>query len=77
MVMSEEIEPIVDEEAFQRVQRSIKVAALRGRPLDDDSCANCLYYLEPGEDLAFCWHEKLQMLVGSQWWCQHWEMIPE
>jgi len=68
------IEPTVDEAKFQQAQRVVKVAALRGTPLDDDSCANCLYYLEPGADLAYCWQEKVQINVASSWWCHFWEM---
>jgi hypothetical protein len=64
----------VDEERFEAAQRVIKVTALRGTPVEGDSCANCYYYLEPGEPFAFCWHDKFQMLVGAEWWCQHWEM---
>lgn len=70
--MSEE--PRVDEEAFNAVQRRLRLTALRGTPVDDDSCGTCYYYLEPGRPLAFCWHEKLQVLVGDAWWCQHWQM---
>ena len=69
-----DVEPIVDEEKFQRAQRLLKVTALHGSPVEGDSCANCLYFLEPGEELAYCWHEKLQTLVGSNWWCHYWEM---
>jgi hypothetical protein len=68
------IEPEVDEARFADVQRVVKVAALRGEPLDDDQCSTCLYYLEPDAPFAFCWHEKLQILVGSAWWCHFWEM---
>jgi hypothetical protein len=67
-------EPVVDEARFAEAQRVVKVAALRGSPLDDDRCGNCLYYLDAGEDLSFCWHEKLQVLVGADWWCHFWEM---
>jgi hypothetical protein len=67
-------EPEVDEARFAESQRVVKVAALRGEPLDDDRCADCLYYLEPDAPLAFCWHEKLQILVGRDWWCHFWEM---
>ena len=70
-------EPTVDEEKFEAAQRVIKVTALRGSPVDGDSCATCFYYLEPGEPMAFCWHEKFQMLVGAEWWCQHWEMTDD
>lgn len=66
-------DPQVDEVRFAEAQRMVKVAALRGTPLEGDRCANCYYYLEPEESLAFCWHEKLQVLVGSEWWCHYWE----
>jgi hypothetical protein len=67
-------EPIVDEVRFADAQRVARLAALRGTPLDDDRCRACYYYLDPDADLAFCWHEKLQILVGSDWWCHFWEM---
>jgi hypothetical protein len=67
-------EPQVDEARFAAAQRLVKVAALRGTPLEGDRCATCYYYLEPDERLAFCWHEKLQVLVGADWWCHYWEM---
>jgi hypothetical protein len=66
--------PEVDEARFADVQRVVKVSALRGEPLDDDSCANCFYYVEPGSAFAFCAQEKLQILVGRDWWCHFWEM---
>jgi hypothetical protein len=71
------IEPTVDEAKFQSAQRVVKVAALRGAPLDGDSCATCLYYLEPDAELAYCWHEKLQVNVGANWWCHFWEMTED
>lgn len=70
-------EPVVDEAAFHAAQRHIRLTALRGTPLEGDSCGSCHYYLEPGQPLAFCWHSKLQILVGTNWWCQHWAMTEE
>lgn len=70
-------EATVDEEKFEAAQRVIRVTALRGSHVDGDGCANCYYYLEPGEPMAFCWHEKFQMLVSAEWWCQHWEMTDD
>ncbi|MGE0793831.1 MAG: hypothetical protein AB7H43_03450 [Acidimicrobiia bacterium] len=67
-------EPAVDEAAFERAQRAVKLSALRPTPLEGDSCGNCYYYLEPDAGLAFCWQEKLQILVGRDWWCHFWEM---
>ena len=68
------IEPEVDEQKFQQAQRALKISALQAHPSDGDSCRSCLYYLEPASDFAFCWHEKLQILVGADWWCHYWEM---
>jgi hypothetical protein len=70
-------EPDVDEVRFAAAQRVVKVAALRSTPVDEDSCSTCLYYLEPGEGLSFCWQEKVQILVGAGWWCHFWEMRDE
>jgi hypothetical protein len=70
-------EPEVDEARFQQAQRAAKISALRGTPLDDDRCGVCYYYLDPGAPLAFCWHDKLQILVGENWWCHFWEMTEE
>jgi hypothetical protein len=67
-------EPEVDEARFQQAQRALKISALQAAPSDGDSCSTCFYYLESGRELAFCWHEKLQILVGSDWWCHYWEM---
>ena len=67
-------EPEIDEVRFADAQRVVRISALRGQPLDDDRCGACLYYLTPGDALAFCWHEKLQVLVGESWWCHFWEM---
>ena len=47
------------------------------QPNGDEGCDNCLYYLEPDKDFAYCWHPKLRLVVGGEWWCQWWEEIPE
>jgi hypothetical protein len=67
----------VDEAKFAAAQRAAKVSALRGAPLDGDRCGTCHYFLEPDAAFSFCWHEKLQILVGAEWWCHFWEMTEE
>ena len=49
------------------------VVAFKGVPYGDEKCGNCLYYLNPDDKLAYCWHPKLRILVGAEWWCQWWE----
>jgi hypothetical protein len=52
-------------------------AVLRGHPYQDkERCANCLYYLDPGDEISYCWHPQLRILVGADWWCQWWDAIP-
>jgi hypothetical protein len=70
-------EPEVDEARFRQAQRALKISALQASPSDGDCCGNCFYFLEPGSDLSFCWHEKLQTLVGADWWCHYWEMADQ
>lgn len=72
-----EIEARIDEARLREAQRTVRLAALRGSPLDGDRCRDCYYYLDPGAELAFCWHEKLQILVGADWWCHYFEMRAE
>jgi len=67
-------EPEIDENRFREAQRVTQLAALRGTPMDGDRCGGCYYYLDPAQPMAFCWHEKLQILVGADWWCHFWEM---
>jgi len=46
---------------------------LKGQPYGDERCDNCLFYLNADETISYCWHPKLRILVGGQWWCQWWE----
>ncbi len=50
-------------------------ATLKGHPSGDERCDNCIYYLDPDEDIHYCWHPELRILVGGAWWCQWWEAI--
>ena len=57
--------------------KSIDNATLKAVPYGEEKCANCRYYLEDTADISYCWHPKLRILVGAQWWCQWWDAIPE
>ena len=48
---------------------------LKGQPYGDERCDNCLYYMNPDETISYCWHPKLRVLVGQDWYCQWWEEI--
>ena len=67
----------IDERLSIELRHFAENAVLRGRPNGDERCENCLYYLEPTAYISYCWHPKLRILVGDQWWCQWWEAAPE
>lgn len=67
----------IDEKLSLELKHLQEDAILRGKPNGDERCDNCLYYLNPDEDISYCWHSKLRILVGGEWWCQWWEEIPK
>ncbi len=46
---------------------------LKGKPYFGERCDNCHYYLDPDQKVVYCWHPKIRILVGGDWWCQWWE----
>ena len=67
----------VDEQNWMVAQHMMERAVLKGEPYGDERCDNCLYYLNADEKISYCWHSKLRILVGGQWWCQWWEPIED
>jgi len=67
----------VDEKNALELRHLVEDAILRGRPNADERCDNCLYYLNPDAAIEYCWHPKIRILVGGDWWCQWWEPIEE
>jgi hypothetical protein len=65
-----------DEELNQKLMHLAQDAVLRAKPSGDEKCQNCLFYLDTSAGLSYCWHPKLRILVGAEWWCQWWEEIP-
>ena len=66
----------IDEKLSIQLRHQAQDAVLRGEPYGAEECGNCLYYMNPDEKIAYCWHPKLRILVGTKWWCQWWEKIP-
>ena len=67
----------IDEKLSMELRILSSNAVLRGHPSGDERCGNCRYYLEPTADLSYCWHQKLRILVGADWWCQWWDKDPD
>jgi hypothetical protein len=67
----------IDEKKAIELRHLAENAVLKGQPSGTEQCENCRYYLENTAEISYCWHPKLRILVGAQWWCQWWEAIPE
>ena len=68
----------IDEKLSIQLRHLAEDAVLRGTPQNDgEKCGNCLYYLNTDDKISYCWHPKLRILVGAEWWCQWWEKIEE
>ena len=66
----------IDEKLSIELRHLSENAVLRAKPQHgNEKCDNCLYYLENTADISYCWHPKLRILVGGEWWCQWWEAI--
>ena len=65
-----------DEQKSVELRHLAEDAVLRAKPNGDERCDNCLFYLDSSEAISYCWHPKLRVLVGGDWWCQWWEEIP-
>ena len=66
----------IDEELSTKLGLLAEDAILRGRPYQSEDCHTCVYYLDTDKDVSYCWHPKLRILVGAEWWCPGWEEIP-
>ena len=67
----------IDEQLWLELKDKLERATLKVKPMVNEQCNNCLYYLDTDADISYCWHQTLRILVGAEWWCQWWEAIPE
>jgi hypothetical protein len=67
----------IDEKISLQLRHLSEDAVLRGQPSGEERCSNCLYYSEQSQKISYCWHMKLRILVGADWWCQWWQEIEQ
>ena len=56
----------IDEKLALQLKHLAEDAVLKGKPYGDERCDNCLFYLNPDENISYCWHPKLRILVGGE-----------
>jgi len=68
----------IDEKNWLQLRDLLGRAHPQGHPYEGkERCCNRLYYLNTDDDISYCWHPQLRVLVGFEWWCQWWETIIE
>jgi hypothetical protein len=67
----------IDEKVSMELRILSSDAGLKGRSSAPERCDNCRSCLEPTADISYCWHQKLRILVGADWWCQWWDRDPD
>jgi hypothetical protein len=68
----------IDERLSIELRHLAENAVLKAHPYNEtERCGTCRFYLEPTAQLSYCWHQKLRILVGADWWCQWWDAMPE
>ena len=50
-----------------------EAADLYAYSTNEDRCENCKFYKVMREDIGYCAHRQLDMVVGGPWWCKLWE----
>ena len=70
-----EIPPEREKEGMLLMHRA-EDAIMDEHPHDGEKCKDCKWYLG-FSGIAYCWHQKVRMLVGSEWWCQWFETAEE
>ena len=67
----------IDEKISMELRILASDAHLKARPTGGERCDNCRYFLEPTAAISYCWHPKLRILVGADWWCQSWDGVAD
>lgn len=62
--------------ADKKRQRLVEANDWRTEPQDGRQCSGCLYFNSPDKDISYCWNPNLQVEVGHDHWCTHWEQGP-
>jgi hypothetical protein len=57
---------------FVRIREN---TGLRGVPEGEQRCGNCHFFADESQNLSYCWHDELEIIVGAAWWCDRWAAI--
>lgn len=59
-------------QSVQDLKTRAEEADLSHESTDEQVCGNCRFYQEMREEIGYCAHQKVDMVVGGEWWCKFW-----
>ena len=59
-------------QSVAELKARVEHADLWSASTNDDRCDNCRFYKVLREDIGYCVHKEVDMVVGGPWWCKLW-----
>ena len=59
-------------QSVEELKARVEKADLWSASTNDDRCDNCRFYKVLREDIGYCIHKEVDMVVGGVWWCKLW-----
>ena len=59
-------------QSIEELKKRVENADLWSESTNDDHCDNCRFYRVLREDIGYCLHKDVDMVVGGPWWCKLW-----
>jgi hypothetical protein len=60
-------------QSVQELKQRVENVDLWAYSTNEDRCDNCKFYRALKEDIGYCAHRDVDMVVGGPWWCKLWE----
>jgi len=55
---------------LDELKTKIEKIDLWSESTNDDRCDNCRFYKVLREDIGYCIHKEVELVVGGPWWCK-------
>jgi hypothetical protein len=60
-------------QSVQELKARVESIDLWSYSTNEDRCDNCKFYKPLKEDIGYCAHRQVDMVIGGPWWCKLWE----
>jgi hypothetical protein len=59
-------------QSVEELKQRVENIDLWAYSTNEDRCDNCRFYRVLKEDIGYCAHRDVDMVVGAAWWCKLW-----